>query len=174
MQVTPQVALGPFTVGFVTSVTHDLTCALLFPALRSPIQNSSETASEGQDAVTWPSQPWGPRQLLSQCTVSGARSATISQITELFCIALEDLGNSFSFLSLELPWRSIGWSPGARPPTWNKLWMSPWPRGRPCSLQGTKPVWMEGNSPGTAQKSVPVLHAVPTPLGDSDTHFLFV
>lgn len=55
MQVTLRVALGSFAVVFVTDITHDLTHTLLLPpALRPPVQNSSETTPEGQDPVMQP------------------------------------------------------------------------------------------------------------------------
>lgn len=133
--MTPQVP-GSFLVGFVPDLTLTL---LLPPALRPSVQNSSETPPEGQDTVTWmsPCQHRGPPRL-PPSPPSACRGSPKPRITELFCVALEDLGDSFSFLSFELPWRSIRWSSGARPWTWEEAVAEPLAREMALRPTGAK------------------------------------
>lgn len=130
--------------GFAPSLTR----ALPLPAaLRPPVQNSSETAREGQDAVTGPSPaPRAPACRHSPLLRAGGQGSAPGSgrnpELELFCVALEDLGDSFSVLSFELPRRSVWWrSPGARPQTWGRVCRgAPSPRGGPAALRA-RPLW---------------------------------
>lgn len=130
--VTAQVP-GPSLVGlFPASLVT--TCALLLPpALRPPVQNSSETAPEGQDTVTSTAGPPPPPSPPSVC-----RGLPRPRITELFCVALEDLGDSFSFLSFELLGGAFTGTLGPSHGLGNKSWPSLWPGRWPRSPQGAK------------------------------------